>query len=69
MTNPFIASAAEFIAKIDAPLAKAFVEQPFRRHQIVTAFHKSLSESNLQPIADKAAVFLRSVIDKTEKTA
>jgi hypothetical protein len=66
MNNQNIIAAATLIADIDPALSSLFLSQPFNRHAIVTAFHKSLSNSaTYASMADKIAVFLRSAIDST----
>lgn len=70
MQNANITAAATLIADIDPTLAGLFLAQPFNRSAIVTAFHKSLSNSTTYAhMADHIAVFLRSAIDSTKVDA
>ena len=67
MKNKQIIDASCLIADIDPALAAVWLEQPFRRHDIVTAFHRSLSiTSAYKHLADGIAVTLRSAIDSTK---
>lgn len=66
MNNQNIIKAAALIAEIDPALSSLFLAQPFNRHAIVTAFHRSLSNSNsFAHLADHIAVVCRSAIDST----
>jgi hypothetical protein len=58
-----IKNAAELIEEIDPALARAFLNQPLQRHNLVTAFHASLKKSKYACLADRIAVALRSAID------
>lgn len=58
-----INNAAALIAYFDPQLAEMFIRQPFQRHNIVTGFHRSLSNSKHAAMADRVAVALRSAID------
>jgi len=59
-----IQAAAALIAEIDPALSRVWLAQPFQRHNVVTAFHRSLSRSpRYAHLADQIAVALRSVID------
>ena len=69
MKNTTIRNAAALIADIDPALSRAFIAQPFQRHNLVTAFHASLAKSNLAHLADSIAVALRSAIDSTQVAA
>lgn len=62
MTN-YIKQAADLIAMIDPALAKAFVANPFHRHQLITAFHAGLNKSFYAPMAERLVVQLRSLLD------
>ena len=66
MINANIQAAAQLIAEIDPALSRAFLSQPFNRHTLVTAFHKSLSNSFYAPMADRISSFCRSAIDSTK---
>jgi hypothetical protein len=63
MTAQSIINAAALISDIDPVLARAFIEQPLQRHNLVTAFWKSLQGTSFQKLADNIAVALRSAID------
>jgi len=64
MTNAItINQAATLIADIDPALSRAWLNSPFQRHNLVTAFHASLTNSHYSPMADRIAVMLRSAID------
>jgi hypothetical protein len=58
-----INNAATLIADIDPSLSVIWLNNPFQRHNIVTAFHASLSKSKYAAMADRIAVMLRSAID------
>ena len=58
-----INQAANLIADIDPALSALWLSSPFQRHNLVTAFHASLSKSRYAPMADRIAVMLRSAID------
>lgn len=60
-----ILAAAELIAELDPALAQVWLRQPFQRHNIVSAFHRSLGRSRYAAMADEIAVCLRSAIDST----
>lgn len=63
-----IFAAADLIAEFDPALANAFVTQPFNRHAIVTALHKSLMDSNFESKATEIAMVLRAAIDANTNT-
>lgn len=63
MTTFTINQAATLIADIDPALAKAFIANPFQRHNLVTSFHGSLLKSKFAHMADHIAVICRSAID------
>ena len=66
MNNKHITAAAALIADIDPALARVWLKQPFNRHGMVTAFHRSLSNCPRSAgMADRIAVALRSAIDTT----
>jgi hypothetical protein len=65
MNTPSIIRAGELIAELDPALAQLWLRQPFQRHNIVSAFHRSLSGSRYAALADEIAVNLRSAIDST----
>ena len=66
MTNQNIINAAALIAEIDQALSSLFLAQPFNRHAIVTAFYRSLSNSqSFAHLADHIAVVCRCAIDST----
>lgn len=69
MINAQIIAAAELIAELDPPLARAFIAQPFNRSALVTAFHHSLKNSRYTHLADHISATLRSVIDSTKPPA
>ncbi len=67
--NANIVKAASLIADIDPGLAKAFINSPFNRHLLVTAFHNQLLKTpKYAGLADRIAVALRSAIDSTAIT-
>jgi hypothetical protein len=67
MNTPQIRAAAALIADIDPALSRVWLTQPFQRHNVVTAFHRSLSNApRYAGLADQIAVCLRSVIDASQ---
>ena len=63
MTNSNINNAASLIADFDPALSNLFLLQPFQRHNIVTALHSNLLQTNFAHLADRIAVSIRSAID------
>jgi hypothetical protein len=58
-----IQNAAALIRDFDPALASAFLSQRFNRHALISAFHRSLSNSRYASMADQIAVALRSAVD------
>lgn len=68
MNSQNIINAAALIADIDPSLSRLFLDQPFNRHAIVTAFHRSLINSaSFANLADHIVVVLRSAIDSNRE--
>lgn len=64
-----IQNAAALIRDFDPALANAFLNRPFHRQAMITAFHRSLSKSHYAPLADRIAIALRSAVDTTKVAA
>lgn len=67
-THSSILHAAEIIKEVDPQLADEFVNKPFQRHSLVTAFHQSLLKSQFAEMADEISTMLRSAIDMAQKS-
>ena len=55
--------AAALIAEFDPGAAHLYRTQPFRRHALVTALHRSMADCYLAPHADEIAALLRAAAD------
>ncbi|HEY0684714.1 MAG TPA: hypothetical protein VGD45_20425 [Steroidobacter sp.] len=65
--NAGITAAIALIGEIDPSAARLFAAQPANRHTLVTAFHRSLTQSRTYGhLADEIAVGLRAAIDASK---
>lgn len=67
--NKNIIFAAQLIAEIDPALSRAFLDNRFQRHNLVTAFHRGLQGTKWESMSDKIAMLCRSAIDSTQEVS